>query len=676
MKNTKAKIILSGMALVLPLTFSENINAAVLNSYNVSSAVISKTQSIYTLPPQPTGQSSKGIYQDRQPLGYILKPGSVLTITNNSNTEFTIQLLNNNGPATITKKIQAHSTETIKVPKPAVPQINKNGKPVKDKANDVDLVPFIRTPRINTSDKVSCNIKIQGPYSNLPIFNYTNSNQNDFMNQWKHTDSYALVQGNRFQILLPADAQGYVENMDKAPLGFNANGQPKPIPQGQKYVCHNLMDVLHFYDDVLYPTYNAIAGLSPNTSEEYNKLVPGKYFYTANIKGPGVANYGSSKTEVSNYNDINWLQPNWGLFHETGHGYQTRELNRSSQHIGEVTNNILGNYLYYYVLFNGNSRGANTYSWNYMGGYGANKEKMETSIYNILIKNNWSWDQILPHNGGKGKHVGLVLLQNMVEKMTYKGWTKVYSMDRQQLYNANQHKERNLDNKLLNLWDLITKAAADSGYDYTAIMDKINKTPRASISHEARQNQNKVVNFLWYLMPKSSYNQVYSIVQSLQQKNSNLVYDSNFTLVTPDQTKDLNLNGTLNITFNNLPSSWKGKTISLMNGKQCFGKLKIEPNGKCSLTNIPLGTYTLADLPNNNKLENYYVTVTNDPTYMNSINVNYHPINSSISSNSISSNLKNNSNVQNSSISAKKSILVDNSLRKSISQVSSSSLQR
>ena len=677
MKGKKSKIILSGMALMLPLMFSETINAAAPNSYSVSSSVISKTQSIYTLPPQPTGQSTKGIYQDRQPLGYILKPGSVLTITNNSNTEFTIQLLNNNGPATINKKVQAHSTETIEVPKSPVPQTNRNGKPIKDKANDVDLVPFIRTPRINTSDKISCNVKIQGSYSDLPIFSYTNSNQNNFMNQWKREDSYALVQGNGFQILLPADAQSYVENMDKAPLGYNAKGQPKPVPQGQKYICHNLMDVLHFYDDVLYPTYNTIAGLLPNANEEYNKLVPGKYFYTVNIKGAGGGSYGSSKTEVSSCNDPAWLQPNWLLFHETGHGYQTREMKIGSEYTVEVSNNILGNYMYYHVLFNGNSQGADTYSWNYMGGRGANKERMETSIHDILVKNNWSWDQILPHNGGRGKHVGLVLLQDMVEKMTYKGWTKVYNMDRQQLYAAKQHKEKDLDGKLLNLWDLITKAAVDSGYDYTAIMNEIGKAPCPSISQEVQQNQNKVVNFLWYLMPKSSYSQVYAIVQKIQQKNPGLVYDSNFTLVTPDQTKALNLNGTLNVTFNNLPSSWKGKTISLMNGKQCFGKMTIGSDGKCSLSNIPLGTYTLTDLPNDTELENHYVTVTNDSTHVNSINVNYHSTSSSISSSStISSSLKNSSSEKNSSTNSKKTSLINSSSRQSRSQVDSSSLQK
>ena len=75
--------------------------------------------------------------------------------------------------------------------------------------------------------------------------------------------------------MLPTDAQSYVENMDKAPEGMDAEEQPKPVPEGQKYVCHNLMDVLHFYDDVLYPTYDKIAGLSTDAKEPYNKLVPG-----------------------------------------------------------------------------------------------------------------------------------------------------------------------------------------------------------------------------------------------------------------------------------------------------------------------------------------------------------------------------------------------------------------
>ena len=678
MKN-KFKIILIGLAsLFFALTFPVKINAAT-TSYRPSTAEVTDTQDVYTLPPQPACESPKGAGQDRQPLGYILQPGGSITITNNSDIGFTVQLSNDNSAATINERVPAHSTVTITAPNPPLPQTNKAGKVIKADANDVDLVPFILTPRTNkTTDKISCNVTVQGPHAKLPIFSYTNDNQTTFMDEWKQSGSYALIQGKGFQIMLPTDAQSYVENMDKAPEGMDAEGQPKPVPEGQKYVCYNLMDVLHFYDDVLYPTYDKIAGLSTDAKEPYNKLVPGKYFYTSDIKFAGGANYSSARTEDGGVDDaLCWLQPNWVLFHETGHGYQTRELGgkEADQHVMEVSNNILGNYMYYYILFNGDSKGADQYSWNYMSAKGVNKEQMETDVHNILVDNNWSWDQILPHNGGRGKHLGLILLQNMVEKMTYAGWTEVYQMDRQQVYEANQKKETDLNDKLMNIWNLITKAAADHGYDYTAIMDEIRKTPQLPLSQEARQKQDKAVNFLWYLMPKASYNQVYAVVQELAKADPSLIYDSNFTLVTPDETKALNLNGKLNLTIYDMPSSWAGKTINIMDGNQIYGTLTIGPDGKCSLNNVPLGTYTLAGLPDSSHtLTNYYVTVTDDPAYMNSTDVIPHSESSSTSSTTSSSKQSStaSSSLKSSSSSVKSSSLIKSSGLKSSSLKSSS----
>ena len=678
MKN-KFKIILIGLAsLFFALTFPVKINAAT-TSYRPSTAEVTDTQDVYTLPPQPACESPKGAGQDRQPLGYILQPGGSITITNNSDIGFTVQLSNDNSAATINERVPAHSTVTITAPNPPLPQTNKAGKVIKADANDVDLVPFILTPRTNKmTDKISCNVTVQGPHAKLPIFSYTNDNQTTFMDEWKQSGSYALIQGKGFQIMLPTDAQSYVENMDKAPEGMDAEGQPKPVPEGQKYVCYNLMDVLYFYDDVLYPTYDKIAGLSTDAKEPYNKLVPGKYFYTSDIKFAGGANYSSARTEDGGVDDaLCWLQPNWVLFHETGHGYQTRELGgkEADQHVMEVSNNILGNYMYYYILFNGDSKGADQYSWNYMSAKGVNKEQMETDVHNILVDNNWSWDQILPHNGGRGKHLGLILLQNMVEKMTYAGWTEVYQMDRQQVYEANQKKETDLNDKLMNIWNLITKAAADHGYDYTAIMDEIGKTPQLPLSQEARQKQDKAVNFLWYLMPKASYNQVYAVVQELAKADPSLIYDSNFTLVTPDETKALNLNGKLNLTIYDMPSSWAGKTINIMDGNQVYGTLTIGPDGKCSLNNVPLGTYTLAGLPDSSHtLTNYYVTVTDDPAYMNSTDVIPHSESSSTSSTTSSSKQSStaSSSLKSSSSSVKSSSLIKSSGLKSSSLKSSS----
>ena len=80
----KVKMIFSGLIpLFLALVFPGKINAAT-NSYRPSTAEVTDTQDVYTLPPQPACESSKGAGQDRQPLGYILQPGGSITITNNS----------------------------------------------------------------------------------------------------------------------------------------------------------------------------------------------------------------------------------------------------------------------------------------------------------------------------------------------------------------------------------------------------------------------------------------------------------------------------------------------------------------------------------------------------------------------------------------------------------------
>lgn len=89
---------------------------AEINAANNSSSVQSQSMEVYTLPPQAAGESPKGKGQDRQALGYIMKPGSSITVTNNSDIALTIQLLNNNSSAQISQKIAPHSTATINAP--------------------------------------------------------------------------------------------------------------------------------------------------------------------------------------------------------------------------------------------------------------------------------------------------------------------------------------------------------------------------------------------------------------------------------------------------------------------------------------------------------------------------------------------------------------------------------
>lgn len=60
--------------------------------------------------------------------------------------------------------------------------------------------------------------------------------------------------------------------MATAPKGKNAKGEPIKVGDSE-YVCRNLNDVLHVYDDILFPTYNKLVGLSEDASEQYNKLI-------------------------------------------------------------------------------------------------------------------------------------------------------------------------------------------------------------------------------------------------------------------------------------------------------------------------------------------------------------------------------------------------------------------
>ena len=274
-------------------------------TYASSNQQINETKTLYTLPPQPYKNAGmpRGAGHDRQSLGYIMQPGSTLTITNNSDTPITVSLWSNDSKAQPQPtKIGAHQTATITAPNPPVQHTDKSGNPV-GAANDVDLVPFINTPEGNNlPNEISVNVELTGPHKKLPTFNYENNNQDEFLKNWSEGDSYALVQGKNFQILLPTDDREYVENMATAPKGTNAKGEPIKVGDDE-YVCRNLNDVLHVYDDILFPTYNKLVGLSEDASDQYNKLINYKYFYTADSHGSGAANYSPGRAETSSYRD-------------------------------------------------------------------------------------------------------------------------------------------------------------------------------------------------------------------------------------------------------------------------------------------------------------------------------------------------------------------------------------
>lgn len=380
---------------------SANTSQAIDVSYVSSSEAITGTKSIYTLPKQPYKNASmpRGASQDRQALGYIMQPGAELTITNNSDTPIVITLWTNDSQAMPkATTIKPHQNATITALNPPVEHTNSKGEAV-GSANDVDLVPFINTPEGDLPTEISIDFSLSGPHKKVPVYNYENDDQEEFLKNWAEGDSYAIIEGKNFQILLPTDDREYVENMNEAPKGFDKNGNSVAIGEGE-YVCRNLNDVLHLYDDILFPTYNKLVGLSEDADEVYNQLVNYKYFYTADSHGAGGANYTASRTEVYSYRGWQWLQPEWVIFHETGHGYQSNSLKNPDDHTGEVTNNILAGYVYYHILYKDNLELADKYSWFFNG----DKKATETKMNGILndLQYNWQWNTILPD----GKNLG------------------------------------------------------------------------------------------------------------------------------------------------------------------------------------------------------------------------------------------------------------------------------
>ena len=349
-------------------------------------------------------------------------------------------------------------------------------------------------------------------------------------------------------------------------------------------------------------------------------------------------------------------------------------MKNPDDHTGEVTNNILAGYVYYHILYKDNPELADKYSWFFNG----DKKATETKMNGILNdpQYNWQWNTILPDGknlGGFSKHIGLILLYNMVEKMGFDAWAEVYQADRAQYYNSAKPENPQ------NLYDLVSQAAAKQGYDYTAIMDEmgwLTTSHSAENAQAARDAQTQAVNFLWYLMPNSSYDEVYEVVQKLAADDPNLVFQSNYMLVTPDQMEKLGLYGSTTLEFNDLPNDWVGKAVTLMNGDQVQGQFTIGPDGKAQIVGVPVGTYTLVLPDNNHTVDNYYVTVKyNDPEFTNTTNVKNDGSSSSSSSSSSASSSSSSSSVASSSskVSSSSSSKSSSSSVKSSSSSSSSS---
>ncbi|WP_052006743.1 hypothetical protein [Listeria fleischmannii] len=128
---------------------------------------------------------SKGLYHDRQDLGFILQANTVLRVrqTNpNFKEPLVLRLLGND--SIVEKSVQ----------------VNRDWQTISSTAN---LVPFVTTPYGNVNATLEYEVVSSTVQKPLPIYQY-HENEQSFFDKWDENDAdYALVKGEDFQLFVP-----------------------------------------------------------------------------------------------------------------------------------------------------------------------------------------------------------------------------------------------------------------------------------------------------------------------------------------------------------------------------------------------------------------------------------------------------------------------------------------
>lgn len=270
-----------------------------LASYGAISLNTSYTKTGYVLPPQTQSNQQgrvMGTNQDMQALGLVLQNGATIRVRQ-VNAKYKL-------PCSIKMIGDTNWNYQVKY-------INNNWTEITAKG---DQIPFIWTEKAKNDDYTQPQVEwqvVSGNAKELPVYT-RGSNQTAFVNQWdKEKTSFALINGNNFQIVVPQTDIQKVANL-------------------------NLDSLISDYDDKLFPFYNEIAGYHTNTSlDDHTKA---KYLIVPDANGYGVAYYNPSNVTGQNGKSVSsFLNMNWLVFHEIGHGY---ELHASDMYTPESFNNI------------------------------------------------------------------------------------------------------------------------------------------------------------------------------------------------------------------------------------------------------------------------------------------------------------------------------------------------
>ncbi|KRL63594.1 putative mucin/carbohydrate-binding domain-containing protein [Lactobacillus psittaci] len=286
----------------------------------------SHTYTGYILPKQTdtvdTGRVM-GTNQDVQALGCILSNGATIRV----------RQVNPNYKLPCSIKMIGNTNWNYQVK-----YINNNWMEITAKG---DQIPFLWTEKTRTGTDLAIQPEIEwqivsGSAKNLPVYT-RGQNQAEFVKNWDNEKtSFALVSGNNFQIVLPQTDINRVAKL-------------------------NLDTVISMYDDKIFPFYNNLADSYTNKSlTDHTKA---RYLIVPDANGVGVGYYNAQNVTAQNGKSVSaFLNPNWLVYHEIGHGY---DLHASDMYTPESFNNIyatLFQMTYYPEMFKQNGG-----TWIYAG---------------------------------------------------------------------------------------------------------------------------------------------------------------------------------------------------------------------------------------------------------------------------------------------------------------------
>ncbi|WP_225600196.1 putative mucin/carbohydrate-binding domain-containing protein [Enterococcus faecalis] len=497
---------------------------------------------------KPTNNLNAGIHMgnghDRQDLGMQITKDSTIKIKQinpNYKDRLVLRLLTNDS---VTESSISFSNQEVSL-----------------KAKDLS-VPFIDTPYMsNGNEKPIVEITVEGNKIDLPIFN-KQKELDSFIQLWNDTEGYALIQGDRFQILFP-------------------NNNKSSVLQ------KNLIDLISMYDNDIIGFYNNLIGLSDNPDNPLDQSSPRRYFYKANAHGVGAFYYGLNWTAQSSLSASGWLSDGWGVLHETGHGYQGNFMNRGMS-VGEVWNNLYG------VIYNYEHMGkeiADKNSWLYNYGY---KAHYEQSFAQMIERDELNYESL-------NVREKLILLSNIVDKAKNEGLQNFYKKYRylasQEGYKADQYM----------LPDLLVKYLGESNkYNFAPILRRWGLKVEEESELYAKENNYEAVAHIAQVVPNDQ------LEKAVSELTNNYRLSSVLSLVTNEELKILNLNSTITLNLKN-HDLFKGKKLRILNNKSLYKEIVIDSNN-ITLDNIPNGVYDLELDTTDGYIELPYLFVKDDST--------------------------------------------------------------